>query len=124
MTEHTDRGRAILRPRQMLETDFLVLDIETTGLESDDEAVQKGRIDQFEAERHELLDQLDQIESQRRAERQRHQQLKEAAWSVCAVTPQFEYDPQDQKAARSVREQQAALRRLANLIDFPGWLGL
>lgn len=40
-----DRDAAILWAREMLETDFVILDTETTGLEDDDEAVQVGIVD-------------------------------------------------------------------------------
>jgi DNA polymerase-3 subunit epsilon len=44
MTELTDRDAAILWARQILETDFVVLDTETTGLDYDDEAVSIGLV--------------------------------------------------------------------------------
>lgn len=42
--ELTDRDAAILWARQILETDFVVLDTETTGLDYDDEAVSIGLV--------------------------------------------------------------------------------
>lgn len=41
---NTDRDAAILWARQMTEQEFVVLDTETTGLESDDEAVSIGLV--------------------------------------------------------------------------------
>lgn len=42
MNDYTDRDRAILWARQILQADFVVLDTETTGLEDDAEACQIG----------------------------------------------------------------------------------
>lgn len=45
MDQLTDRDQAILWARQVLQTDFAILDTETTGLDHDDVAVQIGIVD-------------------------------------------------------------------------------
>lgn len=69
------------------------------------------RAAEFEAKYRELLQAIDEIESQRRAEAQRYNQLKEAAWSVCST-------------ADHPLDRVTTLRALANLINFPGWSSL
>lgn len=66
---------------------------------------------ELETTRTELLEAIDRLESQRRAEAQRYNRLKEAAWSVCST-------------ADHPLDRVTALRALANLIDFPGWSSL
>lgn len=69
------------------------------------------RLAQLETTRTELLEAIDRLESQRRSDLKKYQELKEAAWSVCATSNYQQVD-------------QSALRRLADLIDFPGWHSL
>lgn len=74
---------------------------------------------QLEAVRGELLETITYLEERHRRLLHQNQQLREAAWSVCS-THRSRYDPQ----AGSIPDSALALRRLADLIDFPGWHSL
>lgn len=85
------------------------------------------RAAEFEAKYRELLQAIDEIESQRRAEAQRYNRLKEAAWSVLSSNPHPPMEPVPVDGKASVNRQhpyQVALRNLAGLIDYPGWWSL
>lgn len=75
------------------------------------------RLAELEAERHELLTAIDQLESERRSAAHRFDQLKEAAWSVLVVN----YALSDDEASDKF---ELALRRLADIINYPGWYEL
>lgn len=69
------------------------------------------KLAQLESVRTELLETITYLEERHRKLLHQNQQLREAAWSVCATSVYQQVD-------------QAALRRLANLIDFPAWYTL
>lgn len=85
-----------------------------TRAELQAEIGRRAQTAEFEATHRELLAAIDRLESQRRAEHQKNEELKEAAWSVLAVNESLSDDEESDRF-------ELALRRLAQLIGFPAW---